>query len=367
MKKQPPVQFDIGLNVNHQGKPALDCQFVLPKVLGTSASIATELSVSSLIAHSFNLKYSLPFSTWTFAAEAVKQVNDMQAASSFAEHVSGMTVSWSKGGHRIGIDAHLRDIHPLVGIANKFAASEQVRRSPLRTIKTGVSYKYVLDKQVMKAAAIPHPVGGYKLCFFSDFCGLFGDVRFAKLESSFQTHRRIIANQVVLHSRIGAGAIAQLNVGRGAQTPIQDRFFLGGSIEERSCLRAFAARGVGPVGKRISNPGNASAAIYDHLGGDVYVSFDNVVSFPLYHAKDGPDIRGMIFAQTGSLIPTLHSKALQDLRSNVKCCIGAGILVPIGAIGTMEITVGKPVLGTASVTDTQQILQIGIRLSSREY
>lgn len=361
MKKQPPVQFDIGLNVNQQGKPAIDCHFTLPRLLGTFASLSSQLSVSSLIAHSFNVTYSLP-GKWIFSAQLVKQVNDFHSSSSFSEQVTGVGVSWTRGSHRIGLDAHLRDIHPLVGNSNSKSttASEQVRRSALRTIKTGINYKYVLDRQVGKTgSSSPHPVGGYKLSFLSDLCGLFGDVRFTKLESSFQINRKLFffSDNVVLHSRIAAGAIAPLSV-RGGQTPIQDRFFLGGTNEEKSSLRGFGFRGIGPCGKRVSS----GPPLYDHLGGDAYLSLDNVVSFPIY-SKDGLEIRGMLFANAGSLTPTLHSKVLQDLGSNARVSIGAGVVVPIGSVGTMEITVGKPVFG-AMVTDTTQILQIGVRLSS---
>ena len=351
--KKPPVQFDIGLNVNQQGRPALDCQFALPRLLGTRASLSTELSVSSLTSHSFNMKYFLP-SKWNFAIDAVKQVNDFTSASSYAEHVTGVTVSWSRGSHRIGLDAHLRDIHPVIAaLSNGKAAtaSEQVRRCALRTVKTGLSYRYARDR--VERDFFAYAVGGYKFSFSSDTYGLFGDVKFSKLEASLQLHRKL-ASKVVLHSRVGAGAILMLKPGK---TPIQDRFFLGGTNEEKTCFRAFGFRGIGPTGKRVGLEQQ-----HDHLGGDVYVSLDNVLSFPLY-ARDGIDIRGMIFAQSGALVPSLHSKTAQELSSSFKVSVGAGVQIPLGAVGSMEISVGKPVYGVTP-TDNLQMLQIGIRLSN---
>lgn len=358
-------QFDVGFTVNRQGRPALDCQFSLPRVLGTTATITADAAISSFIAHSFNLKYLLPnvFAGWNFSAEALKQVNDFQYACSFSESVTGVSLGWTKAGHRIGLDAHLRDVHPLVSlVGTKLTASEQIRRVPLRAIKTSVNYNYMSDKIVRKSPSSPHPVGGHKLTLNADISGLFGDVRMSKLESSFQAHRQI-ATDIVLHSRVGTGAIAQLNSNRD-QTPIQDRFFLGGTTEEYSMLRGFGYRSVGPAGKRVVMPGatiKKGEKLYDHLGGDAYISIDNVVSFPLYVKDDGLDIRGMAFAQMGSLIPSLNSRAACDLAKNVRASIGVGVVVPIGALGTMEVTLGRPVFGATS-TDTTQSLQIGVRI-----
>ena len=359
-------QFDIGVTVNRQGRPALDCQFSLPKILGTSASITADASVSSFIAHSFNLKYLLPnlVSGWGFTAEAVKQVNDFQYSSSFSESVTGFSFGLSKANHRFGIDAHLRDVHPLVSlVGTKMTASEQIRRVPLRSIKTSVNYKYVVDKVVRKSEINPHPIAGHRFTLHADLSGLMGDVRLSKLESSFAFHRRLWKD-IVLHSRFGSGAIAQMNSIR-QQTPIQDRFFLGGTNEEFSQLRGFAYRSVGPSGKRIVMPGTSvkkGDKLYDHLGGDAYFSIVNVVSFPLYE-KDGIDIRGIFFSQIGSLVPSLHSRTASDFANNVRASVGLGIVVPVGNVGSMEVTLGRPVYG-ASKTDTLQSLQIGIRISS---
>jgi outer membrane protein assembly factor BamA len=359
-------QFDIGFTVNRQGRPALDCQFSLPKILGTSASVTADASVSSFIAHSFNLKYLLPnlVSGWNFSAEAVKQVNDFQFSSSFSESVAGFSFGLSKANHRFGLDAHLRDIHPLISlVGTKMTASEQIRRVPLRSIKTSANYKYVLDRVVRKTSTSPHPVGGHRFTLYADISGLMGDVRLTKLESSLAFHRRLWKD-VVFHSRFGSGAIAQMNSSR-QQTPIQDRFFLGGTNEEFSQLRGFAYRSVGPSGKRIVMPGASvkkGDKVYDHLGGDAYFSIDNVVSFPLYE-KDGIDVRGMAFLQIGSLVPSLHSRAASEFGNNVRASVGFGVMVPIGNVGSMELTLGRPIYG-ASKTDTIQSLQIGIRIAS---
>ena len=360
--KTSPVQFDVGFTVNRQGKPALDCQFTIPRLLGTSAAIAADASISSFVAHSFNVKYTIPdvVGGWLFSAEAVKQVNDFQYSSSHSESATGFGLGFSKGNHRVGLDAYLRDIHPLVSLAGtRFTASEQIRRVPLRTIKTAVNYKYTVDRVVRT----PHPVHGHRLSVNADIAGLFGDVRLTKLESAFSMHRRLFKG-LVWHSRIGAGAIALLNPSR-QQSPIQDRFFLGGTNEEFSALRGFGYRSVGPCGKRVVMAGTnvkKGDRLYDHLGGDAYVSLDNVVSFPLY-VKDGIDIRGIVFGQIGSLIPTLHSKAISELSRNVRASVGAGFVVPVGNFGTVEITVGTPLHGVL-VSDSLQMLQVGIRVGN---
>jgi len=364
-----PVSFDVGVTINRLGRPALDCQFAVPKLLGTSASLTADASISSLVAHAFNLGYQLPLSNgWRFTAEAIKQVNDFQYSSSFSEHVMGFGFGWLYGtNHRIGLDAHMRDIHPLVIVQGgpKLVASEQVRRVPLRTIKTSINYKYTRDNIVKRSESNAHPVGGNRFTFACDFSGLFGDVKMAKLESSYQTHRRLWRD-FILHSRIGSGAIAQLG-GRPMPTPIQDRFFLGGTTDEASTFRGFALRSMGPSGKRILTAGSQvkkGDKLFDHLGGDAYWCFDNAISFPIYSSPDSLDVRGFVFAQIGSLIPTLNARAMGDLRRNVRASVGAGISVPVGGMGTMELSLGKPVLGMQS-SDTQQLLQIGIRLSNK--
>lgn len=347
-RKKAPVEFNIGLMVNKEGRPALDGRFAIPQLLNTSAALSVDASISSLIAHSFNVRYALPLaSAWLFSAEAVKQVNDYTFSSSFTESVTGTRFAWARGPHTIGLDAHLRDIHPVIGGGAKSMASEQVRRVALRSVKTAVNYQFVVDK-VMRT---PHAMSGSKFAFFADFAGLFGDVRLTKLESSFIRYTPV-AKGIVWGSRVGAGAIASKH-----QTPIQDRFFLGGTVEEKSSLRGFAVRSVGPAGKRI-----ATTPSFDHLGGDVYVSLDNSLSFPVY-SKDGIDVRGTVFGQVGSLIPSLHSKAIPELGRSVRASVGAGIVVPIGAVGTMELTIAKPVYG-ATTSDTQQMLQIGIRVTN---
>ena len=367
-RKAPPVSFDIGVTVNRFGRPALDCQFAIPKLLGTTASLTADASISSLVAHAFNLGYQLPLSRdgWRFTAEAIKQVNDFQYSSSFSEHVTGFGFGWLyKSNHRIGLDAHMRDIHPLITLEGgpKFVASEQVRRVPLRTIKTSVNYKYTRDKIVKRSDTNAHPIGGDRFIFACDISGLFGDVKMAKMESSYQVHRRFWKD-FVLHTRIGSGAIAQLG-GRPMPTPIQDRFFLGGTTDEASSFRGFALRSMGPCGRRILTTGSQikkGDKVYDHIGGDAYWSIDNAVSFPIYSSADSLDVRGFVFAQIGSLIPTL--RAVGDFKRNVRASVGAGITVPVGGMGTMELSIGKPVYGSQP-SDTQQLLQIGIRLSNK--
>lgn len=353
------MQFDVGLTVNKQGKPALDCQFAVPRLLNTSASLSVDASISSMIAHALNLKYALPLnSAWTFHAEAVKQMNDHSFASSFTEAVSGVRLSYSYlNKHVVGVDAHLRDVYPVIG-GSRLLASEQIRRVPLRTIKTGVNYRFLIDKTVKT----PHPVGGFKFSFLSDLCGLFGDLSILKLETVFWNHRRL-TDHVTWHSRLGAGAIAHLRSGK-VTTPIQDRFFLGGTNEELSQFKGFAMRAVGPAGKRVTTSTKKGDKLYDHLGGDVYVSIDNSVSFPVY-TKDDLNIRGIVFAQVGSLIPSLHARAPQELVRSARASLGVGVVVPIGSVGTLELTVGKPVLGMV-LSDYQQMLQIGIRISNSQ-
>ena len=364
--KPPPMQFDIGLTVNKQGKPCLDCQFNVPKLLNTTASLSVDASLSSLIAHSLNLRYTLPLGGergWIFSAEAVKQMNDYTFASSFTEAATGFRFAVSIPKHTIGFDAHLRDIFPSIASTGcRLMASEQVRRMPLRSIKTSVNYKFLLDTVERKSAANAHPIAGSRFSFLADVSGLFGDVNALKLDSAWTSHQTILTKGLVWHRRIAGGIIAP---SRRSPTPIQDRFFLGGTNEESSCFRGFSMRSMGPAGKRIStgNP-KKNDKLYDHLGGDVYVSIGNSVSFPIY-CKDNIDVRGFIFAQAGSLVPSLHARVGSDLAKNVRASVGFGAVVPIGGVGTVELTIGKPVYGMTQ-SDYQQMLQIGIRISNMQ-
>lgn len=307
-----------------------------------------DLSVSSFIAHSFNLGYVLPFaSCWRFSADVVRQVNDFHSSSSFSESVQGLGFGWSCGSHRFGLDAHLRDIHPLVTLVGaKTVASEQLRRVPLRTIKTGFSYDYNLDRALTEAC---RAVGGYKVGLRGEICGLFGDVNFAKCEASYSLYRRVWRG-LVYHGSVGGGAIGQLGK---SVTPIQDRFFIGGTSEQKYALRGFASRSVGPSGKRIlAAPAMPGDKLVDHLGGEAFVSMDNVISFPV------AGVYAMAFLQAGSLLPSLHS----SVSKNTRVCAGVGVMVPVGNMGTAEITLGRPIFGRQT-TDTVQSLQIGLRIS----
>jgi hypothetical protein len=227
------VTFDVGFTVNRMGKPALDCHFAIPRILGTVASLAADASVSSMIAHSFDIRYALPglfAGNWKLVVEAVKQVNDYHYASSFSEGVSGIGMGLIKGNHRIGLDAHLRDIYPLVTLqGSKLVASEEIRRMPLRSVKTSLSYNWIVDRTIGN----PHAVGGYKFVLNCESSGVFGDVRMTKLTSMFQFNRQLFRS-ITLHTRLASGAISQFGSGK---TPIQDRFFLGGTADETStCL-----------------------------------------------------------------------------------------------------------------------------------
>ena len=329
--KSPPVSFDIGLTVNRQGRPALDCQFSVPRVLGTVASLTADMSVSSFIAHSFSLGYVLPLgSSWRFTADVVKQVNDFHASSSFSEAVEGVGLGWSNGRHRFGLDAHLRDIYPLIS-GPTFVASEQIRRVPLRSIKTAFTYTYSLDHIVRESGHIVH---GHAFGLRTELAGLFGDVEMIKINSHLSLHRRIWKG-LIWHGRIGGGW--------KQSSPIQDRFFLGGTNEETFAFRGFANRSIGPSAKRQCFIDSPSGASMDYLGADAFSVIDSVLSFPVYM-----NIKGLLFLQGGSL-------------AGRRLAAGAGIRVPIGSVGSVELTFGAPLI--SAPTDTSQCMQIGIRMS----
>jgi outer membrane protein assembly factor BamA len=356
------VTFDVGFTVNRMGKPALDCHFAIPRILGTVASLSADASVSSMIAHSFDIRYALPglfAGNWKLVVEAVKQVNDYHYASSFSEGVSGIGMGLIKGNHRIGLDAHLRDIYPLVTLqGSKLVASEEIRRMPLRSVKTSLSYNWIVDRTIGN----PHAVGGYKFVLNCESSGVFGDVRMTKLTSMFQFNRQLFRS-ITLHTRLASGAISQFGSGK---TPIQDRFFLGGTADETSTFRGFGMRSMGPSGKRVptvSMDAIKSEKLNDHLGGDAFVSIDNVVSFPIVNL-DGIDIRGMAFVQAGALLPHLPTNdVLSGLASCTRVTAGVGVRVPLGPAGTVELTLCKPLYGNRT-SDTLQMLQIGLRLSN---
>ncbi len=359
--KPPPVTFDVGFTVNKLGKPALDCHFAVPRILGTVASLSADASISSFVAHSFDIQYALPDvfpGKWKMVVNAVKQVNDYYYASSFSEGVTGVGVGFLRGGHRIGMDAHLRDVFPLITLqGSKLVASEEVRRVPLRTIKTSIGYSWFVDRTL----GAPHAIGGYRFQFNCESSGLFGDVRMTKMHSLFQFNRRVWKD-IVFHTKLTGGAIAQLG---NSRTPIQDRFFLGGTADEITGFRGFGLRSMGPCGRRIAVTSIPlkGEKLFDHLGGDAFASIDNSVSFPIVNL-DGVDIRGVAFVQTGSLIPhiTPHT-VLDDLAKGVHVSAGFGIRVPLGNAGSVELSIAKPVYGNKA-SDTEQLLQIGLRLSN---
>lgn len=121
-------------------------------------------------------------------------------------------------------------------------------------------------------------------------------------------------------------------------------------------------RSMGPCGRRFPTHAAVSTQgekLFDHLGGDAFASIDNVLSFPIV-SLDGMDIRGVAFVQAGSLMPQITTG---DLVNGARVSAGFGVRIPLGMAGTVELSVAKPIYGKRS-SDTEQLLQIGLRLSN---
>lgn len=87
-----------------------------------------------------------------------------------------------------------------------------------------------------------------------------GDVRFAKLDSSYQLHFPVGSSGIIASISSRFGILLSPN-----QTSIIDRFYLGGPVS----FRGFQSRGVGPRDQS------------DAVGGDVFYTIGGMISIPM--------------------------------------------------------------------------------------
>ena len=124
---------------------------------------------------------------------------------------------------------------------------------------------------------------------------------------------------------------------KGAESMINDRFYLGGPSD----LRGFRTHGVGPSGARQTGTRGR-----DVLGGDIKLAATAAVSFNLpVELLLRWGIHGHTFATAGTLLPFSATSGIRrqpaqfarDLAQSVSCTCGVGVVLPT-FLGRLEVS-----------------------------
>ena len=141
-------------------------------------------------------------------------------------------------------------------------------------------------------------------------------------------------------------------------SPIQDRYFMGGSFGYGCSVKGFSFRGVGPRGYAPGTP--REEQVGDALGGDCAIGTQLNVSVPI----DFYGIRAFGFLNAASLVPgpvaTRFGSLASDLKDATRISAGLGLSFPIMAGSQLELTVAEPILQRPG--DVKQRLQFGLRV-----
>lgn len=287
-------------------------------------------------------------SQWTPSVEMTTQhVNITQWRGPYQKaQLMGVSLKEESGQHAVRLEAALREIVP------DQEASQAVWHSPLCSTKSTISYEFLSDK--------PHASGAPQLRRGSvGLSGLFGDVALGRAEGAWSCKWPLrLPWSGTLTTAAGVGLLIPL----GAETPLPDRFFLGGSLGglvER--LPGYAYRGVGPTDLR------KASASRDYLGGNARASASAVFQWPLPQLPvawglEGVRLQGMLFGSAGTLVDKVRPSLVQDLVRQLRGSVGIGIGAPLPQSGFLGITLAQPVLARPS--DAKQRLQVWLSFGS---
>ena len=180
-----------------------------------------------------------------------------------------------------------------------------------------------------------HPRTPNRGLFFklgSDFAGLGGDVKYARLQAEARGYYPVF-DKITLVGRVIGGHIVGLG---GDSVQLLDLFYKGGET-----VRGFDKSGIGP-----RDLGNGDA-----LGGTTFWAATAEVRFPLPYLSENLGMSGAVFADAGSLFGAgdgakdLAAQNLLNLadEDSVRASVGASILWN-SPLGPLRIDYAFPLL-----------------------
>lgn len=352
-------------NVNRKGEMAADVRINQPAVFGGPMSATATIGSTASQAREFVFSLNTPRflgrrCAWAF--DISRHGTDEAQASSFS--VSSTSASMKlldmSGSNFIAAEASLRDVHPTVG--GMRLPSFEVQTARLRSLKTSVSCS--LSKRF---CGLGGALGATTRADF-EVAGGPGDVNFLRKEMQTGVNMDLPYGARV-HASGACGIVYPTD---DQPVCLQDRFFLGGATgSAASVLKGFRYNGIGQMGAcRARNPDDPPKRLVDALGGNAMLNAFAAISMPLQFPKEVPvgDARGFVFISAGSLVPS-DPRAFaggmlgltHTFREQARASVGVGAGVPLGGMGSLELTFAWPVL--AQATDLRQRWQLGFRLN----
>mmetsp|Transcript_10440 Transcript_10440/g.18802 ORF Transcript_10440/g.18802 Transcript_10440/m.18802 type:complete len:399 (+) Transcript_10440:60-1256(+) len=367
-------QLTVAGNVDRKGEVKCDVTFTQPAIFGGAASATAQVSSSVNKTHEFLLQLSSP-SLWgrscLWNLEASKATSDETRTSSYVEEVWHLVGKMTDptGRHSLAAEAALRDVVPTGG---SMYPSLAVQQSILQSVKTSLRYAFARSWQpsFVGWAADLFPMG----TTIASRLGL--EVALPPGSSSFlrcEAHGWATC-------RLPLGWTGSLSLCGGVLAPffrqvscLQDRFYLGGATAAVSMLKGFNEKGAGPMAPRLPGEGEHHGRTVDALGGEAVLSLHARVSTPLnlemvsnvadQRAKSaGAQI--FFFAGAGALArhaSVAPSKLVAQLLEGRRAAVGAGVSLPAGPFGDVELTFAVPVRRKAD--DVLQPWQVGFRVN----
>jgi len=354
---------DLGCNMNREGNASVDFNVKVPGVLGGLTSFTASAS-QAMQGNNFMAKFTNPrvFSKDLQGDIECRAANsDFSGTSCFQEHVEGVSgsVSSLSGKHTLFTEFTTRDITPTPTPERR--PSNEVLNSRLRTIKSAVKYVFLSDDGVEEEEGFPS--SGLVKRASVEVAGGLGDVTFVKADTTLTKYLPFnIMDKTVIVSGIFFGGLLMTPQ---TSSPIQDRYFMGGSYGYGCSVRGFSYRGIGPRGYPPGTHAPGHHPSYDQagdaLGGDAAIGGQLNVSVPV----DFYNMRLFGFVNCASMIPGPIASRLSclphDLVDAARVSVGLGVAFPIMTGTQLELTVSEPVLQQGG--DCKQRFQFGLRVN----
>jgi len=341
-------------NVDKRGEMSFDVKVEQPALFGGPLSVAGLVTSSVNQAHNFMLRFSTPRlcgRPYAGNFEAGRSTTDETQASGYRERVLNAVMKFSSGPHTLSLEAALRDLDP----SGKRLPCVELQKGPLCSAKTSVKYKVSLARVFPYFARVQcHGA--------AELAGFAGDASFLRGDG------HVGADFLLPWNMRGtfAGTCGLLFPFTRPSYP-QDRFFLGGASGPDISFKGFAYRGLGPVGHcdggHVGESNKKRERTTDALGGEVMVNGYAALSKPLPLPDGFPGagiIRGFGFLQVGSLVDKSNVPMLENILSQRRASIGAGVSIPLGA-GSLEFTLAHPWGPWVQPDDLLDRRQLGIR------
>lgn len=254
--------------------------------------------------------------------------------------------------HAVRLEAAARELLPDEG------ASEALLRKPLQTTKTSVAYRYQGGylEPISRTGSIVRTA--------LELSGLLGDVALTRAEALWLYQRRLLGG--FWNIVFSAGAVVPLSA--SGSTPLEDRFFLGGTTGPPSeRLPGYCSNGIGLAGTRqpTTSDDKALGIPVDHIGGDARLAASTTLQLPLPLPKLlGLDLCGFLFGAGGALADKVRLSLPRDLLDSTRASAGLGVGAMLPGGGMVGLSWAWPLLSQG--TDAKERLQFWLSLHPRE-